>query len=83
LGIIVIYEACHSKFEFFGFVGGRVFSSEAVVVVDVKALATVERPNGRGGAAALAGAKYRVLVAVGVEIIGDAKLGLDAVDGML
>jgi hypothetical protein len=69
LGVIVINNACHSEFEFFGVVRARVFSSKAMVVVDIKALATVECPNGRGGAATLACANNRVLVAVGVEVI--------------
>jgi hypothetical protein len=83
LRVVVIDEPGHSEFEFFGSIRACVFSSKAVVVVDVKALATIKCPNGRRGATTLASAENRVFVAVGIRIIGDPELGLDAVDGML
>ena len=62
---------------------GIICGSEGFAVEGVEIDTTVEVPDRQARAAALAGSKYRIIIAVGIVSIGDSHLSFDFVDGML
>jgi hypothetical protein len=80
LGVVVVNKPGHSEFQCFGEVWAGVSSTVAVSVVDVKSFTTVQGPDRRGRAAALASAKDREFIGMRIGGIGDAELGFDLID---
>ncbi len=80
LGIVVIDKTCHPEIQLLGTIRRGVGCSEAMLVIDVESSATVKRPYGGRGTAALSCSEYGKFISMRVGGFADAELGFNLVD---